>query len=105
MARRQPGVVSRTAQVEARLKVPGSASDLSGFAHDGELPPRQATGMTKAVVIGGGIGGLLTSLVLAGVCDRVLLVERGELPDTPMPRAGVPSELAKSGAAKRRVVA
>ena len=46
--------------------------------------------MTNAVVIGGSIGGLLMGAVLAEVCDQVLLVERGELPDTPLPRAGVP---------------
>jgi 2-polyprenyl-6-methoxyphenol hydroxylase-like FAD-dependent oxidoreductase len=46
--------------------------------------------MTNAVVVGGSIGGLLMGAVLAEVCDRVLLVERGELPDTPVPRAGVP---------------
>jgi 2-polyprenyl-6-methoxyphenol hydroxylase-like FAD-dependent oxidoreductase len=46
--------------------------------------------MTNAVVVGGSIGGLLAGLVLAEVCDRVLLVERGTLPDTPLPRAGVP---------------
>jgi 2-polyprenyl-6-methoxyphenol hydroxylase-like FAD-dependent oxidoreductase len=43
-----------------------------------------------AVVVGGSIGGLLAGLVLAEVCDRVVLVERGQLPDTPVPRAGAP---------------
>ena len=46
--------------------------------------------MTNAVVIGGSIGGLLAGLVLAEVCDQVLVVERGELPDTPAARPGVP---------------
>lgn len=47
--------------------------------------------MTKvAVVVGGSIGGLLASLVLAEVCDEVVLVERGPLPDAPVPRSGVP---------------
>lgn len=43
-----------------------------------------------AVVVGGSIGGLLAGLVLAEVCDEVVLVERGELPDAPVPRVGVP---------------
>ncbi|HET9930287.1 MAG TPA: FAD-dependent monooxygenase [Polyangiaceae bacterium] len=46
--------------------------------------------MTRAVVVGGSIAGLLVGRVLAEVCDEVLVVERGELPDTPLPRAGVP---------------
>lgn len=53
--------------------------------------------MTNAVVVGASIGGLLAGLVLAEVCDRVLLVERGELPDTPVPRAGVPQGLHAHG--------
>jgi 2-polyprenyl-6-methoxyphenol hydroxylase-like FAD-dependent oxidoreductase len=43
-----------------------------------------------AIVVGGSIGGLLTGLVLTEVCDEVVVLERGELPDTPAPRAGVP---------------
>lgn len=47
--------------------------------------------MTKsAVVVGGSIGGLLAGLALAEVCREVVLVERGELVDAPLPRAGVP---------------
>ena len=53
--------------------------------------------MAKAVVIGGSVGGLLAGLVLADVFDHVLLVERGELPDTPEPRAGVPQGLHAHG--------
>ncbi|MES1184461.1 MAG: FAD-dependent monooxygenase [Myxococcales bacterium] len=49
--------------------------------------------MTKrAVVVGGSIGGLLAGLVLAEVCDEVVLVERGKLVDAPLPRAGVPQD-------------
>jgi len=43
-----------------------------------------------AVVVGASIGGLLAGLVLAEVCDEVVLVERGQLPDSPVPRSGVP---------------
>jgi 2-polyprenyl-6-methoxyphenol hydroxylase-like FAD-dependent oxidoreductase len=46
--------------------------------------------MTSVAVVGGSIGGLLMGRVLAEVCDEVVLVERGELPDEPVPRAGVP---------------
>jgi NADPH-dependent 2,4-dienoyl-CoA reductase/sulfur reductase-like enzyme len=47
--------------------------------------------MTKrAVVVGGSIGGLLASRVLAEVCHEVVLVERGALTDAELPRAGVP---------------
>jgi 2-polyprenyl-6-methoxyphenol hydroxylase-like FAD-dependent oxidoreductase len=50
-----------------------------------------------AVVVGGSIGGLLAGLVLAEVCDEVVLVERGELSDTPEPRAGVPQGMHAHG--------
>jgi len=53
--------------------------------------------MTNAIIIGGSIAGLLMGVVLAEVCDRVLLVERGELPDAPLPRAGVPQGLHAHG--------
>jgi 2-polyprenyl-6-methoxyphenol hydroxylase-like FAD-dependent oxidoreductase len=52
---------------------------------------------TVAVVVGGSIGGLLAGLVLAEVCDEVVLVERGELSDTPAPRAGVPQRMHAHG--------
>ena len=53
--------------------------------------------MKTAIVIGGSIGGLLAGFVLAEVYDHVLLVERSELPDTPIPRAGVPQALHAHG--------
>lgn len=53
--------------------------------------------MTNAVVVGGSIGGLLAGLVLAEVCEHVLVVERGELPDTPVARPGVPQGLHAHG--------
>lgn len=43
-----------------------------------------------AVVIGGGMAGLLAARVLAGYFGRVTLVERDRLPDTMQPRKGVP---------------
>lgn len=53
--------------------------------------------MANAVVVGGSIAGLLAGLVLAESFDRVLLLERGELPDGPAPRAGVPQDLHAHG--------
>ncbi len=50
-----------------------------------------------AIVVGGSIGGLLAGLVLAETCDEVVLVERGELPDAPAPRAGVPQGMHAHG--------
>src|SRR6187402_3204718 len=76
-------VVSGTTQVGARC-------ELSSSAHDTRAPRSHATGMTNAIVVGGSIGGLLAGLALAEICDQVLVVERGELPETPVPRAGVP---------------
>src|SRR5262245_42503574 len=53
--------------------------DLSNSTHDAGVPRRHATHMKNvAVVVGGSIGGLLAGLVLAEVCDEVVLVERGE---------------------------
>ncbi|REE95061.1 NAD(P)/FAD-dependent oxidoreductase [Thermomonospora umbrina] len=44
----------------------------------------------RAVVIGGGISGLTTAVVLAGHYERVTVVERDRLPDGPGFRGGVP---------------
>ncbi len=50
-----------------------------------------------AIVIGGSIGGLLAGLALAEVCDEVVVLERGDLPDTPAPRPGVPQSMHAHG--------
>jgi len=44
----------------------------------------------RAIVIGGGIAGLLASRVLADHFDQVILLERDRYPDSPEVRAGVP---------------
>ncbi|QKW05103.1 FAD-dependent monooxygenase [Streptomyces sp. NA04227] len=48
------------------------------------------TGETHAVVLGGGLTGMLTSAVLARHLDRVTVVERDVLPEGPELRKGVP---------------
>ncbi|MFB6161636.1 MAG: tryptophan 7-halogenase [Haloferacaceae archaeon] len=55
--------------------------------YDGDrLSPRGG----HAVVVGGGIAGLLAARVLADGFEGVTLVERDPLPDEPVPRRGVP---------------
>jgi 2-polyprenyl-6-methoxyphenol hydroxylase-like FAD-dependent oxidoreductase len=44
----------------------------------------------KAVVIGGSIGGLLSARVLSDYFERVTVIERDPIPETPEPRKGVP---------------
>lgn len=44
----------------------------------------------RAVVIGGGMAGLMTARVLADAFEEVLVVERDDLPDEPVARRGVP---------------
>lgn len=44
----------------------------------------------RAVVIGAGIAGLVAARVLADHVDEVVIVDRDELPDGPLQRAGVP---------------
>ncbi|GCE31934.1 hypothetical protein KDA_74180 [Dictyobacter alpinus] len=44
----------------------------------------------QAIVIGAGIAGLLAARVLAEYYERVLVVERDQLPSQPQPRAGTP---------------
>ncbi|WP_433717213.1 NAD(P)/FAD-dependent oxidoreductase (plasmid) [Nocardia sp. CA-084685] len=51
--------------------------------------PTRAAGRGTAVVIGGGLAGLLAAHVLSEFCNTVV-VERDRYPDQPVPRAGVP---------------
>ncbi|MCZ8380214.1 FAD-dependent oxidoreductase [Mycobacterium sp. CPCC 205372] len=44
----------------------------------------------QAVVLGGGIAGLLSAAVMAGEFDEVAVVERDRLPDSPIGRRGIP---------------
>jgi flavin-dependent dehydrogenase len=44
----------------------------------------------RAIVIGGGVGGLAAARVLSDYFGKVLVLERDELPGGPTPRAGVP---------------
>jgi 2-polyprenyl-6-methoxyphenol hydroxylase-like FAD-dependent oxidoreductase len=44
----------------------------------------------NAVVIGASMAGMLTARVLAEKFESVLILEQDELPDTPMPRSGLP---------------
>ncbi|MFD9703292.1 NAD(P)/FAD-dependent oxidoreductase [Lentzea sp. NPDC059081] len=59
---------------------------------------------THAVVLGGGLAGLLAASVLVRHFDEVTVVERDKLPDGPSPRSGVPqarhAHLLMSGGAR-----
>ncbi|MFG2547744.1 FAD-dependent monooxygenase [Streptomyces sp. NPDC048594] len=46
--------------------------------------------MTSAVVMGGGLAGLLAAKALTGHVDRVTVIEGDHYPDTPSPRKGLP---------------
>lgn len=46
--------------------------------------------MKNAIVLGAGIGGLLAAGVLSRHFERVLILDRDHMPETPMPRVGVP---------------
>ncbi len=46
--------------------------------------------MTNAVVLGGGLAGMLAAVALARTVDDVVVVERDRLPDSPAPRKGLP---------------
>ncbi|MBV9385016.1 MAG: tryptophan 7-halogenase, partial [Chroococcidiopsidaceae cyanobacterium CP_BM_ER_R8_30] len=45
---------------------------------------------SHAIVIGGGIAGLLAARVLSDYFSQVTIVERDRLPEQPVPRRGVP---------------
>jgi flavin-dependent dehydrogenase len=45
---------------------------------------------SQAIVIGGGIAGLLAARVLSSYFQQVTVIERDQFPDTPKPRKGVP---------------
>ncbi|MFJ8334610.1 FAD-dependent oxidoreductase [Streptomyces sp. NPDC094437] len=49
-----------------------------------------AARVRHAVVLGGGLAGLLTAAVLAGYAQRVTVVERDRMPEGPQPRKGTP---------------
>lgn len=59
---------------------------------------------THAVVLGGGLAGMLAASVLVRHVDEVTVVERDKLPDGPSPRSGVPqarhAHLLMSGGAR-----
>jgi len=44
----------------------------------------------RAIIIGSGFVGLVTARVLADRFDQIILVERGQLPQTPAPRRQIP---------------
>ena len=46
--------------------------------------------MHSAVVLGAGIGGLLAAGALSRVFERVVVIDRDQIPDRPVPRVGVP---------------
>ncbi|MBO1418802.1 NAD(P)/FAD-dependent oxidoreductase [Streptomyces sp. FH025] len=50
----------------------------------------QGPGRGTAVVIGGGLAGVLAAWALRGFAERIVVVERDRYPDTPEFRAGVP---------------
>ena len=52
--------------------------------------PLSPTPVGHAVVVGGGMAGLLTARVLVDHFERVTLVERDALPDSAQHRKGVP---------------
>ncbi len=54
---------------------------FSGFAQEGQ---------TQALVIGGGMAGLLAARVLSDYYEHILIVERDVFPTKPEPRAGTP---------------
>lgn len=53
-------------------------------------PDRVSTTGRVAIVVGGGISGLVTARVLADAFERVVVCERGRYPDQPNPRRNVP---------------
>ena len=52
------------------------------------MPPRLH--LDHAIVVGGSVAGLLAGRVLSECCERVTVLDRDELHDTPGPRKGVP---------------
>lgn len=47
----------------------------------------------RAIVIGSSIAGLLSARVLTKYCDRVTIIDRDKLPETPQARIGVPQSV------------
>lgn len=53
-------------------------------------PDRVGSRGTRGIVIGGSLAGLCAARVLADAYERVVIIERDELPDGPMARDGAP---------------
>ncbi len=67
-----------------------SADHLARPRDLGGVIPESPTHPTHALVIGGGIAGLVTARVLSDHFDIVTVVERDQFPTEPVPRPGVP---------------
>ncbi|UQI44805.1 FAD-dependent monooxygenase [Streptomyces sp. HU2014] len=67
-----------------------------------DIPARD--GRTRAVVLGGGMAGLLAAAVLVRHVDEVVVVDRDRMPEGPLPRKGLPqarhAHLLMSGGAR-----
>ncbi|MFF0304510.1 FAD-dependent monooxygenase [Streptomyces sp. NPDC004562] len=46
--------------------------------------------MSRALVLGGGLAGMLAAAALTGTVDQVVVLERDTFPDSPEPRRGLP---------------
>jgi 2-polyprenyl-6-methoxyphenol hydroxylase-like FAD-dependent oxidoreductase len=79
--------ITTTAQEDLNAAVPGPPPDHPGIE---EMATMNTQIGDRAVVLGAGMAGLLAARVLADSYGQVTVIDRDELPDTPMHRRGVP---------------
>ncbi|MFB7896258.1 tryptophan 2,3-dioxygenase family protein [Streptomyces xiamenensis] len=92
------GAAFLAARLEDTPPRPGTAdADAHSAGPDGTEQPRpqhvrtgRRPSLGEVVVLGGSVAGLLTAHVLARYADRVTILERDRIGDTPAPRPGVP---------------
>ena len=58
--------------------------------HSDAADPSAAPGRRRAVVVGGGLAGMLAARVLSDHFDAVTLLERDRFPESPAARKGLP---------------
>lgn len=62
----------------------------SGSSHRPDATSSAPLRKGRAVIVGGGLAGMLSAAALAGHCDEITVIEQDTLPTGPQPRKCLP---------------